>query len=90
MARRIDRTQHWITFTVKDTGPGINPQDLPRLFERFHRGAADRRSGVSGAGLGRATGSELADKMGVHITVASKPGQGTAFTVWLKSVEVQP
>jgi PAS domain S-box-containing protein len=89
-ARRSDRDRSWITFTVKDTGSGINADDLPRLFERFYRGEAGRRSGTPGTGLGLAICSDLADKLGGHITVASPPGQGAAFTVWLKPMGGQP
>jgi PAS domain S-box-containing protein len=89
-ARRSDRDRSWITFTVKDTGSGINADDLPRLFERFYRGEAGRRSGTPGIGLGLATCSDVADKLGGHITVAGPPGQGAAFTVWLKPMEEQP
>jgi signal transduction histidine kinase len=89
-ARRSDRDQTWVTFTVQDTGPGINAADLPRLFERFYRGDVGRRSGMPGTGLGLAICSDLTDKLGGHITVASQPGQGAAFTVWLKPAEEQP
>ena len=88
-ARRLHHDQYWITFTVKDTGPGINAEDLPRLFERFYRGEAGRRSGAPGTGLGLAICSDLVDRLGGRITVASEPGQGAAFTVWLKPVEEQ-
>jgi signal transduction histidine kinase len=89
-ARRIDHDQVWTTFTVKDTGPGINAADLPRLFERFFRGEAGRRSGAPGTGLGLAICRDLADKLDGRLTVESQPGQGAAFTVWLIPVEAQP
>jgi len=89
-ARQMDRDQLWVTVTVKDTGPGINAEDLSRLFERFYRGEAGRRSGAPGTGLGLAICSDLADKLGGHLTVDSQPGQGAAFTVWLTPVEEQP
>jgi PAS domain S-box-containing protein len=89
-ARRIDHDQVWATFTVKDTGPGINAADLPRLFERFFRGEAGRRSGAPGTGLGLAICRDLADKLDGRLTVESQPGRGAAFTVWLIPVEAQP
>ena len=89
-APQIDHDQPWVTFTVKDTGPGISAEDLPRLFERFYRGEASRRSGTPGTGLGLAICSDLAEQLGGHLTVASQPGQGAAFTVWLRPIEVQP
>ena len=77
--------EHWGTFTVQDTGPGISPQDLPHLFERFYRGAAGRKSGAPGTGLGLAISRQIMDRMGGYITAESEPGQGAAFTVWCKS-----
>ena len=72
---------------MKDTGPGIHANDLPRLFERFYRGEAGRRSGAPGTGLGLAICTDLAEKMGGHITVESQPGHGAAFCVWLRPLE---
>jgi PAS domain S-box-containing protein len=86
-ARRFDRDQAWATVTVQDTGPGINAADLPRLFERFYRGEAGRRSGAPGTGLGLAICRNLIDQLDGRLTVASQPGQGAAFTVWLRSIE---
>jgi signal transduction histidine kinase len=86
-ALRYHDDQRWITFTVTDTGPGISAQDMPHLFERFYRGEAGRRSGVSGTGLGLAICSDLADKLSGRLTVDSQPGQGAAFTVWLRPAE---
>jgi signal transduction histidine kinase len=86
-ARRVRADKLWVTFTVKDTGPGISAEDLPRLFERFYRGEVGRRSGAPGTGLGLAICRDMVDKLGGQITIASEPGQGTAFTVWLKPVE---
>jgi PAS domain S-box-containing protein len=76
--------QPWITITVHDTGPGISAGDRARLFERFFRGEAGRRSGAPGTGLGLAISAQIMNKLNGLITVDSPPGEGAAFTVWLK------
>ncbi len=77
----------WITCTISDTGPGITPEEQPYLFERFFRGKAAQEFNIPGAGLGLAICREILNKLGGHITFASKPGQGTAFTIWLLPAE---
>jgi signal transduction histidine kinase len=74
----------WVTITVRDTGQGISPQEIPHLFERFYRGEASHKSKVHGTGLGLPICKQIADQMGGHITVESEPGVGTAFVVWLR------
>ena len=71
--------------TVEDTGLGITPEELPQVFERFYRGTAGHQSGAPGTGLGLAICKEIIDRLGGRITVKSEPGQGTRFTVWLKT-----
>ena len=74
----------WVTFTVRDTGRGISPQEMPHLFERFYRGEASHKSTAHGTGLGLAICKQIVEQMGGHITVESELGVGAAFTVWLK------
>ncbi|HTP08620.1 MAG TPA: ATP-binding protein, partial [Anaerolineae bacterium] len=74
----------WVTVTIRDTGNGIPPQEMPHLFERFFRGIVSRKMGIPGTGLGLAICKEIIEQMGGHITVESQPGQGTTFTVWLR------
>ncbi|HQJ97109.1 MAG TPA: ATP-binding protein [Thermoleophilia bacterium] len=68
--------------TVHDTGPGIPEEDLPRVFERFHRGRQERATSP-GSGLGLSIARELTELMGGTVTAASPPGDGAAFTVRL-------
>ena len=82
-ARERDE-QTWITITIQDTGPGISPHDRAHLFERFYRGEAGRKSGAPGTGLGLAISAQIMNKLGGSITADSQPGEGAAFTVWLK------
>jgi signal transduction histidine kinase len=66
---------------VKDTGEGIAPEDLPRVFDRFYRGRNAREGG--GSGLGLALVKELTEAMGGAVTVESALGSGTTFTLRL-------
>jgi len=68
---------------VEDTGPGIAPEHLPHLFERFYRGdpAHDRESG--GAGLGLAIVKEIAEAHGGTMHATSTLGKGSIFTLTL-------
>lgn len=68
--------------TVADDGPGISPEDLPHVFERFHRGRAERAT-TTGAGLGLSIARELAEMMGGEITVSPPAAGGARFTVHL-------
>jgi PAS domain S-box-containing protein len=69
--------------TVKDTGSGIPPSDLPHLFERFHRVEGSGGRSIEGSGIGLALVQELLHLHGGRISVASEVGKGTAFTVTL-------
>ena len=66
---------------VTDTGPGIPPGELPRIFDRFWRG--QRAAGVSGSGVGLAVAAELARAHGGQLTARSSDGQGAEFTLTL-------
>ncbi|MGY1810410.1 ATP-binding protein [Blastococcus sp. SYSU D00669] len=67
--------------TVADTGVGIPAEELPRLFERFHRVADSAARSREGSGLGLALVRELVGLHGGSVTVASTPGEGSTFTV---------
>ena len=70
-----------VIISVSDTGIGIPPADLPRIFERFYRG--DQSRSHAGIGLGLSLARAIARSYDGDITVASVPGQGSTFTVSL-------
>ncbi len=70
-----------IRLSVTDRGEGISPEDLPRLFGRFQRGAGG--SAQSGLGLGLFISRHIAQAHGGDIHVRSEPGKGASFTVEL-------
>jgi OmpR-family two-component system manganese-sensing sensor histidine kinase len=74
--------QH-IQITVKDTGMGIAPEHLPRVFERFWRADAARTHDQGGSGLGLAITQAIVQQHGGTITVSSQPRQGSCFKVQL-------
>lgn len=69
----------WVEVAVADTGCGIDPQDLPYIFERFYRADRSRTRSTGGVGLGLTIAKGLVEAHGGRITVQSAPGQGTTF-----------
>jgi len=82
---RALRDAQVLRFEVEDTGRGIPAEELGRVFERFFRGANAR--GVVGSGLGLYIVRRLAERSGGRVAVASRPGEGTRFTVWMPLAE---
>jgi len=68
---------------VRDTGPGIAPEDLPHIFERFYRADQARSNRAGRVGLGLAITQAIIEAHGGAIAVATELGQGTTFTVRL-------
>jgi signal transduction histidine kinase len=73
----------WWGIEVADTGPGIAPKDLERIFDRFYQ-AGNRASG--GSGLGLAIARWIATEHGGRIEVTSEVGKGSRFTFWLPAI----
>jgi len=71
----------WVTLTVADSGPGVNPVDLPFIFDRFYRSQAAR--GTQGVGLGLAIARGLVEAQGGSIKAADSQDGGAVFTVRL-------
>jgi signal transduction histidine kinase len=77
----FDQTVGTASVTVSDEGPGIDPVDQQRIFERFER--VQPKEG--GTGLGLAISRRLARSMGGDVTLESAPGEGARFTLTLPS-----
>ncbi|MDR0226919.1 MAG: response regulator [Burkholderiaceae bacterium] len=87
---RMDFRPHVSRIEVVDTGIGIEPQDMERIFVPFERGAAGRRVSETGTGLGLTITHLLTELMGGQLTLSSTPGQGSCFTVRLYLPDMVP
>jgi two-component system phosphate regulon sensor histidine kinase PhoR len=72
-----------VRFSVRDTGPGIDPFHLPRLTERFYRVDSHRSREKGGTGLGLAIVKHIVERHRGRLEIVSEPGQGSRFTVLL-------
>jgi signal transduction histidine kinase len=72
-----------VELRVVDTGIGISPPDLERLFTRFFRTRAAMEAAIQGVGLGLSITQAIVERHGGRIEVASEVGRGTEFRVWL-------
>ena len=68
-----------VSVSVTDTGPGIAPEDLERVFDRFYRVDPSRARATGGAGLGLTIARQLVEAHGGSIRVESEPGKGATF-----------
>ncbi len=79
--REISDSQVWVVMHVTDTGIGMTEEELGRLFQAFTQADASTASKFGGTGLGLAISRQFAQMMGGDISVTSKPGVGSTFTV---------
>jgi two-component system, OmpR family, sensor kinase len=77
----LERAEGQAILRVRDTGIGIDPADVPHLFERFYR--ADHARSRHGTGLGLPIAQTLVEQLGGSVTAESTPGKGSTFSVWL-------
>jgi two-component system phosphate regulon sensor histidine kinase PhoR len=80
---RLDSIDDKVMLQVADTGEGIPASELPRIFERFYRVDKARARRTGGTGLGLAIVRHVAESHGGTVTVESKVGKGSSFTVTL-------
>lgn len=78
---KVHKHKDYVTFQITDQGIGIPPEDLPYLFEPFHRGR--NVSNIAGTGLGLNIVKRFVDLQGGRIEVSSQLGQGSTFQVTL-------
>ena len=76
-----------VCIAVKDCGPGISAEFLPRLFDKFSQADSSDQRKKGGTGLGLAISRAITETMGGHITVKTEPGVGSTFTVELPRPE---
>ena len=72
-----------LTVSVRDYGPGIAPEHLPRLTERFYRADVQESRILGGTGLGLALVKHIASRHGARLAIESEPGQGAKFSITL-------
>jgi signal transduction histidine kinase len=73
----------WITLAVSDTGIGMTPEQMGKLFQEFSQASSATASKYGGTGLGLAISRRFCQMMGGDITVESEPGRGSTFTIRL-------
>jgi PAS domain S-box-containing protein len=80
-ARDAGQDETMLRFAVRDTGPGVPPDAIERIFAEFEQADSGPARRHGGTGLGLAISKRLVDEMGGRINVASVPGAGATFTV---------
>lgn len=83
---RLSRQADRIVLRIRDWGPGIDPEEQDEIFDRFYRARAVRLKPIRGSGIGLALVRHIAKAHGGDVTVASAPGQGCTFELWLPVV----
>ena len=83
-------TANWVEVRISDNGPGISPEDLPHVFERFYRGDRVQTREDSSVGLGLAIAKQWVEAHGGRIWAESAPGQGATFSFTLPASKSRP
>jgi signal transduction histidine kinase len=80
----------WVTVAVTDTGIGMTPEQMSKLFQEFSQASSTTASRYGGTGLGLAISRRFCQMMGGDITVESEPGRGSTFTIRLPRIVETP
>jgi signal transduction histidine kinase len=85
-----ENDRDWITLAVTDTGIGMTPEQMGKLFQEFSQASSATASRYGGTGLGLAISRRFCQMMGGDITVESEPGRGSTFTIRLPRIVEAP
>ena len=83
VAVRLTTSSDCLDLTVSDTGIGVDPDEVGRIFSRFFRGADAASRHIPGAGLGLSIVRSIVDAHGGRVSVTGRPGEGSTFRVEL-------
>jgi signal transduction histidine kinase len=84
--QQLENGREWITLAVADTGIGMSPEQMGRLFQEFSQASSSTASKYGGTGLGLVISQRFCQMMGGDITVESEPGRGSTFTIRLPRI----
>ena len=82
----LEETGGWVTLSVRDSGPGIPPEELPYIWDRYYRGKKPHRRGLAGTGLGLSIVRGAVEQHRGRCGAESQPGEGSRFWVSLPAL----